>query len=69
MSETVEAMAALTGESEATCLLGLTDEPQLLFQLPAQRHPTLSWRSRDIGELPMELQNAIAFAVRSKYST
>lgn len=65
---TQDALVGLMGVSEADAAFCLSEEPGLLWTLLVHTDPILSWRARDIAELPMSVQNDISFGLRSKYA-
>ncbi|XRB01734.1 hypothetical protein NFJ02_12g10850 [Pycnococcus provasolii] len=70
--ETCEALRGIGGSaaaSDAAVFFALSEEPSLIIKLPPLRDSSLSWRSRDIAEFPMDLQNSIAWAMRMKHAT
>jgi len=70
--ETCEALRGIGGSaaaSDAAVFFALSEEPSLIIKLPPLRDSCLSWRSRDIAEFPMDLQNSIAWAMRMKHAT
>ena len=71
LAEAFEALRGLGGSdaSEEACVFALAEEPSLIISLPPLNDGLLAWKSRDIAELPMSVQNSISWSLRSKYAT